>query len=303
MRTRTTDYGATIVPRFVFQLSHILLLCIFIFPALGVPSEAGAPVCLNPLKVGYNDWPPYAWEDPQGEAQGLDVELLRAFAEHLGCEVTFINVPAKRSHQMLKSGSLDMMMGATKTAEREEYALFSAAYRDETVRLFVLDENKDKIRLTQWQDIFSQKLRLLVPISGWYGVDYERTRQRLEQEHLLILSPDADKSVQMLTYGRADLIVGDAMAMPYIASQHQGVRLSPLKPVLDRNQIHLMLSKQTLSSAQLKQFNAAIKALSANGEIARIVYKWQQISLAQQTKTSHQFNSLSVQYADLLTLD
>lgn len=291
------------VPRFVFQFSHILLLCIFIFPTFGAPSEAVVSVCLNPLRVGYNDWPPYAWRDQQGEAQGLDVELLRAFAEHLGCEVIFINVPAKRSHQMLKSGSLDMMMGATKTAKREEYALFSAAYRDEEVRLFVLDEKKDKIQLTQWQDIFSQKLRLLVPISGWYGVDYEHTRQRLEQEHLLILSPDADKSVQMLTYGRADLIIGDAMAMPYIASQHQGVRLSPLKPVLDRNQIHLMLSKQTLSSAQLKQFNAAIKALSTNGEIARIVYKWQQISLAQQTKTSHQFNSLSAQYADLLTFD
>ncbi|MFV0597316.1 substrate-binding periplasmic protein [Shewanella sp.] len=291
------------VPRFVFQFSQILLLCIFIFPAFGAPSEAAVSVCLNPLRVGYNDWPPYAWQDPQGEALGLDVELLRAFAKHLGCEVSFINVPAKRSHQMLKSGSLDIMMGATKTAEREEYAFFSTFYRDEEVRLFVLDENKDKIQLTQWQDIFSQKLRLLVPISGWYGVDYEQTRQRLEQEHLLILSPDPDKSVQMLTYGRADLIVGDAIAMPYIASQHQGVRLSPLKLVLDRNQIHLMFSKQTSSSSQLQQFNAAIKALRANGEIARIVYKWQQISLAQQTKTSHQFNSLSAQYADLLTIE
>ena len=291
------------MPKCIFQFSHILLLCIFIFPAWSVPSEANASACSNPIKVGYNDWPPYAWQDMQGEAQGLDVELLRAFAEFLGCEINFINVPAKRSHQMLKSGSLDIMMGATKTVEREEYSFFSDPYRDEEVRLFVLDENKDNVKLERWQDIFTQKLRLLVPISGWYGADYENTRERLALENLLILSPDVDKSVQMLTYDRADLMIGDAIAMPYIASQHQGIRLSALKPILDHNPIHLMLSKQSMSPLLLAQFNRAIKALTINGEIARIVYKWQQISLAQQSKISNQHGPFYRLYAGLLTFD
>lgn len=291
------------MPKCIFQFSHILLLYIFIFPAWSVPSEANASACSNPIKVGYNDWPPYAWQDMQGEAQGLDVELLRAFAEFLGCEINFINVPAKRSHQMLKSGSLDIMMGATKTVEREEYSFFSDPYRDEEVRLFVLDENKDNVKLERWQDIFTQKLRLLVPISGWYGADYEKTRERLALENLLILSPDVDKSVQMLTYDRADLMIGDAIAMPYIASQHQGIRLSALKPILDHNPIHLMLSKQSMSPLLLAQFNRAIKALTINGEIARIVYKWQQISLAQQSKISNQYGPFYRLYAGLLTFD
>lgn len=291
------------MPKCIFQFSHILLLYIFIFPAWSVPSEANASACSNPIKVGYNDWPPYAWQDMQGEAQGLDVELLRAFAEFLGCEINFINVPAKRSHQMLKSGSLDIMMGATKTVEREEYSFFSDPYRDEEVRLFVLDENKDNVKLERWQDIFTQKLRLLVPISGWYGADYENTRERLALENLLILSPDVDKSVQMLTYDRADLMIGDAIAMPYIASQHQGIRLSALKPILDHNPIHLMLSKQSMSPLLLAQFNRAIKALTINGEIARIVYKWQQISLAQQSKISNQYGPFYRLYAGLLTFD
>ncbi|TVL24428.1 amino acid ABC transporter substrate-binding protein [Shewanella xiamenensis] len=291
------------MPKCIFQFSHILLLYIFIFPAWSVPSEANVSACSNPIKVGYNDWPPYAWQDMQGEAQGLDVELLRAFAEFLGCEINFINVPAKRSHQMLKSGSLDIMMGATKTVEREEYSFFSDPYRDEEVRLFVLDENKDNVKLERWQDIFTQKLRLLVPISGWYGADYEKTRERLALENLLILSPDVDKSVQMLTYDRADLMIGDAIAMPYIASQHQGIRLSALKPILDHNPIHLMLSKKSISPLLLAQFNRAIKALTINGEIARIVYKWQQISLAQQSKISNQYGPFYRLYAGLLTFD
>ena len=64
-----------------------------------------------------------------------------------------------------------------------------------------------------------------------------------------------------------------------------------------------MLSKQSMSPLLLAQFNRAIKALTINGEIARIVYKWQQISLAQQSKISNQYGLFYRLYAGLLTFD
>ncbi|EGM69221.1 substrate-binding periplasmic protein [Shewanella sp. HN-41] len=283
-------------------LLRLKLSCIFIWFICVLPAYSALPAtatfaCPNPIKVGYNDWAPYAWQDPHGEAQGLDVELMRSFAQFLGCDVSFINVPAKRSHQMLKAGTLDMMMGATKTQDRQEYALFSEDYRNEEVRLFVLDEKKEQIHLGQWQDIFTQKLRLIVPTSGWYGNDYHDSRGRLEQAQLLVLSPSLDKSVQMLYHGRADIVIGDSMAVPYIASQYQGVKLVPLKLVLEANPIHLMLSKASMSSLQLTQMNTAIRTLKDNGEIARVLHKWLQISLAKQTNMSRQYHTQGTQYA------
>lgn len=270
----------------LLKLSCVLFMLVFILPAQSAAQAADPRSCSTRLKVGYNDWPPYAWQDPQGDAQGLDVDLMRAFALYLGCEVSFVNVPAKRSHQMLKAGNLDVMMGATMTEARQEYAYFSAHYRDEEVRLFVLDAQKTLISVETWSDIFAKKLRLLVPSSGWYGDDYHKSQYRLEQEHLLVLSPDAEKSVQMLVYGRADVIIGDAMAMPYIASQYQDVKLAPLKLVLDQNHIHLMLSKVSMTPELLGQLDLAIQTLMDNGEIARVIHKWQQVSLAKQINMS-----------------
>lgn len=279
-----------------FKYVPVLFLLFLVLPAVSAPQVNSSLPCKNTIKVGYNDWPPYAWQDPQGEAQGLDVDLMRAFAVYLGCEVHFINVPAKRSHQMLRAGQLDVLMGATMTDERQNYALFSTYYRDEELRLFVLDEQKDQINIDKWEDIFTKKLRLLVPSSGWYGADYQESQYRLEQEHLLVLSPDSDKSVQMLIYGRGDMIVGDTLAMPYIASQHQRIKLVPLKLVLDQNHIHLMFSKASIKTSQLEQFNHAIKALMDNGEIARVINKWQQMTLAKQSNMSRLNSPLKTLY-------
>lgn len=271
-------------------------LFMFILLTHGVSQAEKLLPCTNTIRVGYNNWPPYAWQDPKGQAHGLDVDLMRAFALYLGCEVSFINVPAKRSHQMLKTGELDVMMGATMTDARQAYALFTVDYRDEEVRFFVLDEQKDLINVESWADIFTRKLRLLVPSSGWYGADYHRLQYQLEREYLLVLSPDASKSVQMLTYGRGDIILGDEMAVPYIASQYQNIKLVPLTLVLDKSHIHLMLSKMSMTPLQLAQFNIAINALKDNGEITKVIHKWQLLSIAKQSNMSQQNYPTNILY-------
>ncbi|BFL85098.1 hypothetical protein LFREDSHE_35480 [Shewanella baltica] len=62
---------------------------------------------------------------------------------------------------MLKAGQLDVLMGATMTDERQAYAHFSSYYRDEELRLFVLDEQKDQINVDKWEDIFTKSYACL----------------------------------------------------------------------------------------------------------------------------------------------
>ncbi|MCH1929032.1 transporter substrate-binding domain-containing protein [Shewanella sp. A25] len=263
--------------KFVYRNFVLLLLFIALEIPLSVTAATLNPVCPTPIRVGYNDWPPYAWQALNGEESGLDIELMRDFAEYIGCQVTFIKIPAKRSHQMLKEGALDMMMGATLTLERQDYAFFSRAYREEEIRLFALDKSDSHLELTQWEDIFEQKLRLLVPNSGWFGTDYERTQHRLDLAHLLVLSPGPDKSVQMLNHGRADLILGEAIAIPY-ASQRQGIRLSVLPMVLAQHDIHLMFSKASMTALQVEQFDLAIDTFRQNGLLNNALLKWQRFA-------------------------
>jgi polar amino acid transport system substrate-binding protein len=102
----------------------------------------------------------------------------------------------------------------------------------------------------------------------------------------LVISEDAAQSVRMLAYKRGDILIGDSISLPYIANQSENLALEPLPLLVDSNKIHFMLSKQTKSSGLLQEINNAISTLSNHGALAKVVSKWQNISVAQTPKTS-----------------
>ncbi|ABL99277.1 ABC transporter substrate-binding protein [Shewanella amazonensis] len=253
-----------------------LVLILFSWPTFAVQTQT---ICQAPLHVAYNDWPPYSWSDEVGEPLGLDVDLLKAFARRVGCVLEFDKMPARRSHQLMHLGKVDIMMGASKTAEREEYAHFSVPYRLEQVGLFSID-NGGVVSLGSWQQVLDSSLKLLVPQAGWYGEAYESSKRSLAMHNQLVESPDLLKSVQMLSRGRAELAIGDALSLPFIASQHEKVHLfrHPLR--LTESDIHLMFSRATFDEARVRAFNDAIRGAAEDGEIASLLLKWEQISLS-----------------------
>lgn len=255
----------------------VLLLCLTPFIT---QAKTAASICPEPIKVGFNDWAPYSWIDPTGKAVGLDVDMLTLVAKNLGCKLTFIKMPAKRAHYMLKAGSLDMMMGASYTQDREQYAYFTDSYRNEEVRLFTKQDKLSHIKIEKWQDIFSKKLKLLVPVYGWYGEDYLQSKAELMRQGLLIISPNVAQSVRMLAYERGDILIGDSISLPYTANLFEGVVLTPFPLIVDSNKIHFMLSKQANNSGLLEEINRAILVLANRGTLAKVVTKWQNISVA-----------------------
>ncbi|WP_345842555.1 substrate-binding periplasmic protein [Shewanella algae] len=255
-----------------------LLLLLFALPTW-------AKECQQGLTLAYNDWPPYAWTDAFGQPQGLDIEASRLISGKVGCPLSIEAIPAKRAHQMLKSGRIDLLAGATKLPQRQLYAHFSLAYRSEEVRIFVKQGHQAVTQVRQWQDVFSQRLRLILPGNGWYGADYQASKQRLSQASLLIISPNASQAVQMLAYDRGDAVVGDSLSVPFIAGEQEKLRLEALQPVLAQDGIHLMLSKVSVDETLLERFNLAIEALEADGSLPALRRKWQQISYARLSLT------------------
>jgi two-component system, cell cycle sensor histidine kinase and response regulator CckA len=77
--------------------------------------------------VGINtDFPPYEFLDAKGQAQGFDVELLRAVAQATGLNVRFQAGPWDRIRGDLEAGRIDMLAGMLRSQERERYAGFSS---------------------------------------------------------------------------------------------------------------------------------------------------------------------------------
>lgn len=258
----------------------LLVSTLYLIPDISHGQEA-ASICPEPIRVGFDDWAPYAWNDPSGKAVGLDVDMLTLVANHLGCKLIFSHMPAKRAHQMLKLGTLDMMMGASYMQEREVYADFSDSYRNEEIKLFVKSEMASRIKIEKWSDIMTKQLKLLAPVYGWYGQDYLQSKNELIRQGLLVISPNTAQSVQMLAYNRGDILIGDAISLPYVASLSENIALTPLAFLVDSNKIHFLLSKKTNNPILLTEVNRAILALSSRGALARVIVKWQQLAVAQ----------------------
>jgi polar amino acid transport system substrate-binding protein len=89
------------------------------------------------LILGFDGWEPYQYVDVGGVITGLDIELISGVAQNIGCEVSYKQGTWVDLLAALKKGEVDMLLGASKTQAREEFAFFSEPYRMEEFSLYI----------------------------------------------------------------------------------------------------------------------------------------------------------------------
>ncbi|MEG1115596.1 MAG: transporter substrate-binding domain-containing protein [Janthinobacterium sp.] len=232
---------------------------------------AALPTQACRMTMALEQWPPYLYRDAQGRATGLDLELLRAIFQEARCTlVTLPELPTARRQLLFQKGGLDLMLAASETPERQSYARFSMAYRDEAVGLFSKSGAPAVHRqITSVAQLARGKSTLLAPKVGWYGAQYAAARPALEKAGRLNAFGSFQQGVRMLEAGRADLLLGDVLAVRHEA-RLQGVALSTLPFLVLRAPVHLMLNAHTTSAADLARLNTAITHLEQRGALAAI---------------------------------
>lgn len=77
-------------------------------PCFGAPKAEP----LRTLTVGFYDFPPAIYSDPQGRPRGPLVDLTRRVFEHAGYQAEFRAFPSARLYAALKNGTVDLWPGA-----------------------------------------------------------------------------------------------------------------------------------------------------------------------------------------------
>jgi polar amino acid transport system substrate-binding protein len=234
---------------------------------LGVAAQAAA--C--ELRMALEQWPPYLYSQPSAAPAGLDWELAQAILKEAGCTLKpQAELPTARRQRLFEQGQLDLMLSASKTPERRRYARFSVAYRQETVGLFArAGAQRHYQHLSSFDALLRGQASLLAPKVGWYGSAYARAQPALAAAGRLSTFIHFSQGLRMLDAGRADLILGDTLALRHEAKQ-QGMAISALPLVVQRAPVHLMLNKRTTTQADLDRINAAIARLEQQGVLAAI---------------------------------
>lgn len=260
------------------SLSLLLTAC---KPAQQPAQVLSVPVAESPtpiehscnLKVGFDAWEPYHYLGHGQQIVGLDIEILQALAAELNCDLQLQQDTWTVLLAKLQSGELDLLPGASRSTERENYAWFSAPYRQEQFVLYT--RNDTTLTYTDIPSLLAAGHKVGVVSDYYYGE---------EIDHLYGSMPQAFVNAQIAELNMARLADEEISAVledSYVATamlRRKGLdrKISAHTLRLAPSDVHLMLSKTSINESQLADINAAIDRLKQSGYLGRLLQKYQQ---------------------------
>lgn len=240
--------------------------------AVAIPiSATNAAACS--VTLGYGQWPPYQTTDSNGEAAGLDIEMVRAIAKQASCSVTFIDAPFKRILRDIREGDLDAMVGYFKEA-RTEFGQYTEPYRADTKALYVRQGLDGNIR--DLESFFKAGYHLGIVRSVFYGADAMRLIENPEFADQIEVITENPLNLRKLLAGRLD---GSIVNPPHVAvflHANNAVGKIDRRNIVFQTNMHMIFSKATVDKAVVDAFNQAIEELSQDGALAAIIKRYEE---------------------------
>ncbi|NDV19194.1 transporter substrate-binding domain-containing protein [Pseudodesulfovibrio sp. JC047] len=237
----------------------VFLWCVFFTPQVWAESPKSLIIC--GVAKGF---PPYQYQSMHDEATGLDVDVMRALANHLHKPVLFQQATWNEVMTQLRLNKTDCIAGIEINAKRLTYFDFTTPYYMRKVVVFVREDNTEihTIHDLRWQVVAGDRDSFVEAYFNDIGL---RSQIRLYQ------TESKDKSVQMLKKGTvvamiAPLEVGLHLAKRYAIKVRIIENSDPGSPVA--------IAVKKGNSKLLHRIEAALQILRESGELDAIITKW-----------------------------
>lgn len=232
-----------------------------------VAQEVAAPAssyCM--LTVGWDPWEPYHYLAIGGGLQGLDVEIVRAVAEQADCELDFLQGGWDSLLRLLRAGELDLMLGATRTPAREEWARFSEPYRAETFKLFVLERRAEEFTGRGLADLLDDGFLLGVTQGYYYGPAVNPLIEQPRYDDQVVQAAVGELNFSWLLDMQIDGFIEDPFVAAAIERRRRDTEpIVALPGELGAGQVTFMFSRTGVDADTVERFNAGIRALRESG--------------------------------------
>jgi len=236
--------------------------------AMAAPASAQG-ACDRTFKVSWEPWPPYQIDQGDGPPTGIDMEMVKAVAEEVGCDVKFVELPWKRQLRQIKKGKIDLTPAANYTEKRDEFAHYSEPYLDFESILWV--NAGDSEGYNSLKDFLDGGKRLGVT-QGWtYGDTADKLIDMGEYQKQIDKNSKVKLNIRMTAAGRVDGTLGNRYTIAYQAKE-QGVRenIRRTNAVVQSAPVHIIFSEKSVSKETVETWSDAIKKLKKNGTIEEI---------------------------------
>ncbi|MDZ7868282.1 MAG: transporter substrate-binding domain-containing protein [Rheinheimera sp.] len=223
--------------------------------------------------------PPYSFFNAQQELTGYRIEFMQQIFGRLGCKLEILtDSPWKRSLMLLESGDIDVLMNASKSTEREAYALFSNAYEQERVALYVkAGQQQLHATVRNLQDIAARGLNVGVIRGNYYGELFASIQQQKDLSKHVLEAIDKPSLYFLLLKDRVQLYL-DYYPNGVLALRDENldkqIVLHPMSPVVI-GQVHFMFSRHSVSPAFVRRFDQELLRMQQDGSVLKLQQKYQ----------------------------
>ncbi len=241
-------------------------------PVPPIPKEQD-PLCS--FKIGYDVWEPYQYLDVNGEVRGLDIELVNAVTEDMGCSTEFIQGTWVNLLEKFRDGQVDILLGASKTEAREEFAFFSVPYRTEEFELYIRKDDSKRAAYTTIEDFIKQGSKIGVVGDYFYGDSISALLDDEETAESFVVGIMGELNVARLI----DLDIDGFLEDSFVGASM--IRRKALDEYIvahgfkvNTGDIYVMFSRTSIDEQQVITFNDAMEGFKSSATYNEIVKKY-----------------------------
>ncbi|MFU8785262.1 substrate-binding periplasmic protein [Aliidiomarina sp.] len=239
-------------------------------PAVQMYSE---PSCT--LVVGFESWEPYQYTSVNGEVGGVDIEIAKRAATHIGCVLRAQQGSWRDLLIWLQDGEIDLVMGASLTPGRLEYAHFSIPYRNEQFSLFIRSAEARRHDMDSIDEFLAEGLRVGIVNEYFYGEEMQELMYESEYSDQFVGARLNELNMARLLDGDIDGFMEDNLVAASIIRRRGFTDLITRHTIsLPASEVYVMFSRNAVTEAEVDEFNLALQELIDNGFINELITRY-----------------------------
>lgn len=225
------------------------------------------------IEYGWEPRQPYQFFENK-EMKGIDVQIMQTAASKVGCQLSFVEKPWAELLDMVESGKIDVIAGATQTAERAEYSNFSEPYRKESFSLFV--SNESGFNASKLQKFVSLGNRIGISSGYFYGEEVDALMKHPQYKSLFRSAKKSEQNFYNVQYGQIDGVLADPVEGNYILKRRGLSNLIKESSInIPADSVSFMFSKKSKKADKLDEIARVVADMVKNKETEKVIASYQ----------------------------
>jgi len=207
---------------------------------------------------------PFAFENPNKEIVGYDIDMIKAIAQKAGLKIRIVNTPWTGIFAALNNGDVDIVIsGVTINDKRKQSYDFSMPYF-EARQLIAVPVSSNAKNL---KDLSGKKIGVVTASTG----DDTASREFGKTNPDIRRFENTPTIISELANGGVDAAIGDNGVIAFRVQEHKNLKTVD-DPSFPKEYFGIVVKQG--NKALLDKINAGLAGVKADGTYAQIYKKW-----------------------------